>query len=64
MALIALTRKLLVIIYTLLKKEEYYQQEPLIGEVKVYSTAKKIVRGLAQEPIRLLIGTSGMASNT
>jgi transposase len=54
-ALVALARKLLVIAYTLLKKEEYYHQKPLLGEVRVLSTAKKIVQGLAQEPIRPLI---------
>ncbi|MFX0091850.1 MAG: IS110 family transposase [Candidatus Hodarchaeota archaeon] len=54
-ALVALARKLLVIVYTLLKKEEYYHQEPLLGEVRVLSTAKRIVRGLTQEPIRPLI---------
>ncbi|MFX0095015.1 MAG: IS110 family transposase [Candidatus Hodarchaeota archaeon] len=54
-ALVALARKLLVIAYTLLKKEEFYQENSLIGEVKIYSTAKKIVQGLTQEPIRPLI---------
>lgn len=48
-ALVALSRKLLVIAYTLLKKGETFQLKELTGEVKVLSTAKKLVRGLTSE---------------
>lgn len=50
-ALVALARKLLVIAYTLLKTQQPFQGAPLTQEVKIYSTAKKIVKGLTTEPI-------------
>ena len=48
-ALVALARKLLVIAYTLLKKGETFKLKVLTAEVKVLSTAKRIVRGLTSE---------------
>jgi transposase len=50
-ALVALSRKLLVIAYTLLKTRQIFRGAPLKQEVKVYSTAKRIVKGLTTEPI-------------
>ncbi|NHJ01408.1 MAG: IS110 family transposase [Candidatus Heimdallarchaeota archaeon] len=54
-ALVALARKLLVIIYTLLNSGRTFESVPLGSEIKVYSTAKKIVRGLTTEPIAPLL---------
>ncbi len=54
-ALVALARKLLVIIYTLLKSHQTFLRAPLTTEVRVYSTAKKLVRGLTSEPIAPLL---------
>lgn len=54
-ALVALARKLLVIAYTLLKTRQPFRSAPLVREVKVYSTAKKIVKGLTTEPIAPLL---------
>jgi transposase len=48
-ALVALARKLLIIAYTLLKKGETFYQATLSSEVKVISTAKRLVRGLTGE---------------
>lgn len=54
-ALVALARKLLVIIYTLLKTRQTFLRAPLKTEVRVHSTAKKLVRGLTSEPIAPLL---------
>ena len=54
-ALVALARKMLVISYTLLKKKQIFHGASLKQEVKVYSTAKKIVKGLTSEPIAPLL---------
>lgn len=54
-ALVALSRKLLVIAYTLLKTRQPFRGSSLVGEVKVYSTAKKLVKGLTTEPIAPLL---------
>jgi transposase len=54
-ALVALARKMLVISYTLLKKKQIFHGTSLKQEVKVYSTAKKIVKGLTSEPIAPLL---------
>jgi transposase len=54
-ALVALARKLLVIIYTLLKSRQTFLRAPLTTEVRVHSTAKKLVRGLTAEPIAPLL---------
>lgn len=54
-ALVALARKMLVISYTLLKTKQIFHGASLKQEVKVYSTAKKIVKGLTSEPIAPLL---------
>lgn len=54
-ALVALARKLLVIVYTLLKSGQVFVSASLNSEVRVYSTAKKIVKGLTTEPISPLL---------
>jgi transposase len=54
-ALVALARKMLVIAYTLLKTKQVFHGASLKQEVKVYSTAKKIVKGLTSEPIAPLL---------
>jgi transposase len=54
-ALVALARKLLVVVYTLLKSGETFLSAPLKTEIQVHSTAKKLVRGLTTEPIAPLL---------
>lgn len=54
-AIVALARKLLIIVYTLLKTNQFFRGSELKTEVKVYSTAHKIVRGLTTEPIAPLL---------
>jgi transposase len=54
-AMVALARKLLVIIYTLLKSRQNFRSAPLKTEVRVHSTAKKLVKGLTSEPIAPLL---------
>jgi transposase len=54
-ALVALARKLLVIIYTLLKSGQPFLSAPLKTEVQVHSTVKKLVKGLTAEPIAPLL---------
>ena len=54
-AMVALARKLLVIIYTLLKSRKKFHSAPLKTEVRVHSTAKKLVKGLTSEPIAPLL---------
>ncbi len=54
-AMVALARKLLVIIYTLLKSRQNFHSASLKTEVRVHSTAKKLVRGLTSEPIAPLL---------
>jgi len=54
-ALVALARKLLVIIYTLLKTRQTFLCAPLKTEIRVHSTAKKLVKGLTSEPIAPLL---------
>jgi transposase len=54
-AMVALARKLLVIVYTLLKSRKTFLEAPLKSEVRVHSTAKKLVKGLTSEPIAPLL---------
>ena len=54
-ALVALARKLLIIVYTLLKTRQNFLCAPLKTEVRVHSTAQKLVRGLSSEPIAPLL---------
>ncbi|MFQ5981701.1 MAG: IS110 family transposase [Candidatus Heimdallarchaeota archaeon] len=54
-ALVALARKLLVIAYTLLKTRQVFEKAPLVREIKVYSTAKRLVQGLTTQPIAPLL---------
>jgi hypothetical protein len=54
-ALVALARKLLVVVYTLLKSGQTFLLAPLKTEIRVHSTAKKLVRGLTAEPIAPLL---------
>ena len=55
LALVALARKLLIIVYTLLNSRQTFLCAPLKTEVRVHSTAKKLVKGLTSEPIAPLL---------
>lgn len=50
-----LTRKLLIMIYTLLKTGHAFLQAPLAGEANVYFTANRHVRGLRVEIVASLL---------
>lgn len=54
-AIVALSRKLLVISYILLKTKQVFHGASLKQEVKVFSKANKIVKGLTSEPIAPLL---------
>jgi len=54
-ALVVLARKLLVVIYTLLKTRQTFLCAPLKAGIQVHSTAKKLVRGLTSEPMAPLL---------